>query len=94
MAFSTAKIGLLAAGFALGTLGVKAAKSKPAKQLYVHAIAKGMQAKSAGEDLIEQARVEIDDVLAEASYINEQEAGDAAASASTAKSAKPAKKQK
>jgi hypothetical protein len=73
MGLSKGNVGLLAVGFALGTLGVKAVTSKPAKDLYVHAMAKGLQAKASGEDLVEKAKIEFDDIYAEASYLQEQE---------------------
>jgi hypothetical protein len=73
MSFSKATLGLIAAGFAIGTIGVKAVTSKPAKDLYVHALAKGMQIKSSGEDLVEKARIEFDDIYAEASNLHNQE---------------------
>jgi hypothetical protein len=74
MGFSKGKLGLIAAGFAIGTVGIKAVTSKPAKNLYVHALAKGMQAKASGEDLVEKAKIEFDDIYAEASYIQGQQA--------------------
>ena len=66
-------IGLLAAGFLLGTVGVKAATSKPAKRLYVQGVSKALQARAAGLDIVEQAKANIDDIVAEASYLNEQD---------------------
>ncbi|MDR2672755.1 MAG: DUF6110 family protein [Coriobacteriales bacterium] len=66
-------IGLVAAGFALGTLGIKALTSNQAKKIYVQAVSKGLQAKAAGQDIIEQAKSNVDDIIAEANYLNEQE---------------------
>ncbi|MDR0514035.1 MAG: DUF6110 family protein [Coriobacteriaceae bacterium] len=66
-------IGLVAAGFLLGTVGVKALTSKPAKKLYVQGISKTLQVKSAGLDIIEQAKSNLDDLVAEASYLNVKE---------------------
>ena len=60
---------MLAGGFALGTLGLKALSSSTAKKCYVQGVAKGLQAKAAYQDVVEQAKV--DDIVAEASYINE-----------------------
>ena len=54
---------MLAGGFALGTLGLKALSSSTAKKCYVQGVAKGLQAKAAYQ--------EVDDIVAEASYINE-----------------------
>jgi hypothetical protein len=65
-------IGLVGAGFLLGTVGVKALTSKPAKKLYVQGVSKVLQARSAGLDIIEQAKSNLDDIVAEASYLNEQ----------------------
>jgi flagellar motility protein MotE (MotC chaperone) len=72
MAFNK-EFGLIAAGFALGTLGVKALTSAPAKKLCVQAVSKGLQIKAAGQDIIEQAKSNVDDIVAEANYLNQQE---------------------
>jgi vacuolar-type H+-ATPase subunit H len=71
------EIGLIAAGFVLGTVGVKAVTSERAKQLCVQAVSKGLQAKAVGQDIIEQAKSNVDDIVAEATYLNNQEAQDA-----------------
>lgn len=62
---------MLAGGFALGTLGLKALSSSMAKKCYVQGVAKGLQAKAAYQDVVEQAKAQVDDIVAEASYINE-----------------------
>ena len=62
---------MLAGGFALGTLGLKALSSSTAKKCYVQGGAKGLQAKAAYQDVVEQAKAQVDDIVAEASYINE-----------------------
>ena len=62
---------MIAGGFALGTLGLKALSSSAAKKCYVQGVAKGLQAKAAYQDVVEQAKAEVDDIVAEASYINE-----------------------
>lgn len=62
---------MLAGGFALGTLGLKALSSSKAKKCYVQGVAKGLQAKAAYQDVVEQAKAQVDDIVAEASYINE-----------------------
>ncbi|MDR1082801.1 MAG: DUF6110 family protein [Coriobacteriales bacterium] len=72
MAF-TKEIGLVLAGFVLGTAGIKALTSGPAKKLCVQAVSKGLQVKAAGQDIIEQAKSNVDDIVAEATYLNEQE---------------------
>jgi hypothetical protein len=78
---------LIGAGFLLGTVGVKAATSPSAKKLYVHGVAKGLQAKAAYQDIVEQAKCEVDDIVAEANYINESEKAGAEADAAPAKPA-------
>lgn len=62
---------MLAGGFALGTLGLKALSNSTAKKCYVQGVAKGLQAKAAYQDVVEQAKAQVDDIVAEASYINE-----------------------
>ena len=62
---------MLAGGFALGTLGLKALSSSTSKKFYVQGVAKGLQAKAAYQDVVEQAKAQVDDIVAEASYINE-----------------------
>ena len=61
---------LMGAGFLLGTVGVKALTSATAKKCYVQGVAKGLQAKSAYEGSVEQAKAQVDDIVAEANYIN------------------------
>lgn len=61
---------LVGAGFLLGTVGVKALTSQTAKKCYVQGVAKGLQAKSAYENIVEQAKAQVDDIVAEASYVN------------------------
>ena len=61
---------LMGAGFLLGTVGVKALTSATAKKCYVQGVAKGLQAKSAYEGIVEQAKAQVDDIVAEANYIN------------------------
>jgi hypothetical protein len=61
---------LLGGGFLLGTLGLKALTSEAAKKCYVQGIAQGMRAKSAYETMVEQAKAQVDDMMAEATYIN------------------------
>ena len=61
---------MIAGGFALGTLGLKALSSSAAKKCYVQGVAKGLQAKAAYQDVVEQAKAQVDDIVAEANYIN------------------------
>lgn len=65
---------LVGSGVLLGTLGVKALTSKPAKRLYVQAVAGGLRAKASYEDIVEQAKAEVDDIVAEASYLAKTDA--------------------
>ena len=65
---------MIAGGFALGTLGLKALTSNTAKKCYVQGVAKGLQAKAAYQDVVEQAKAQVDYIVAEANYINESKA--------------------
>ncbi len=67
-------LGLVAAGFLLGTAGVKALTSKPAKDLYVQGIAAGMRAKNSADELVERAKEQVDDMVAEAEAVNRAQA--------------------
>ena len=71
---------LIGAGFLLGSVGLKVATSDKAKQLYVKGIVQGMRAKEEVETVIDEARAEFDDLLAEAGYVKELEEGEEAAS--------------
>ena len=75
---------MLAGGFALGTLGLKALSSSTAKKCYVQGVAKGLQAKAYYEDVVEQAKAEVDDIVAEATYLTTEAAVADAASAGDA----------
>ena len=59
---------LIGAGFLLGTAGVKAVTSKPAKKAYVRGIVCGMKAKEQVETMVDEAKAEFDDLMAEAGY--------------------------
>ena len=61
--------GTAQAGFLLGTAGIKALTSAPAKKAYVHGIACGLRAKNCYQDMVEQAKAEVDDLVAEATYL-------------------------
>ena len=65
---------LVGGGFLLGTAGVKAVTSAPAKKAYVQGIACGLRAKNCYQDMVEQAKAEVDDMVAEAAYITQSEA--------------------
>lgn len=69
---------LVGAGFLAGSVGLKALMSPAAKRVYVQGIAKGLQAKSCYEGIVEQAKAQVDDIVAEAHYINATELGKAA----------------
>ena len=55
---------LVGGGFLLGTVGVKAVTSAPAKKAYVQGIACGLRAKNCYQDMVEQAKAEVDDMVA------------------------------
>jgi len=61
---------LVAGGFLLGTVGVAALTSETAKKGYVQAVACGMRAKQFYDEVIEQAKAQVDDIVNEASYLN------------------------
>lgn len=64
---------LVGAGFLLGTLGVKALKSEPAHKAAVYTIAQGLKAKESAETLVDEAKAEFDDIMAEAGYNKKEE---------------------
>lgn len=76
--------GLLLGGFAIGTVGIAALKSKPAQNLYVQGIAAGMRVRNGYQDLVEQAKAQVDDMVAEANYVNTKKAGGTEAGAAEA----------
>lgn len=61
---------LVGAGFLLGTVGVKALTSQQAKKCYVHGVAGALRVKQGYEEIVEQAKAEMDDIVAEATYLN------------------------
>ncbi len=65
---------LVGAGFLLGTLGVKALKSEPAHKAAVATTAQVLKLKEEAETIVDEAKAEIDDILAEAGYNKEEEA--------------------
>lgn len=78
---SQAKYGLLVgAGFLVGSVGPKSLTSQTARRAYVQGVAKGLQAKSYYEGVVEQARVQVGNIFAEARSVNEPtpDASDAA----------------
>ena len=65
--------GLLAGGFLAGTLGIKVLTSQPARDLYVQGVAAGMRARASYQDIVEEAKAQVDDIVAEATYVNTKE---------------------
>lgn len=61
---------LVGAGFLLGTAGVKAITSKSARKLAVKGIACGMKARDSITTMVDEARMQLDDMVAEAGYEN------------------------
>lgn len=57
-------------GFLIGTAGIAAVTSDTAKKGYVHAMAQGMKCKKSYQDMVEKAKAEYDDMVAEATYIS------------------------
>ena len=69
-AFNTMLVG---GGFLLGTAGIKLLTSAPVKKACVQGIACGMHIKNGYQDMVEQAKAEVDDMVAEAAYITATE---------------------
>lgn len=69
---------LVGAGALAGALGVKLLTSEGARNLAVQGVAAGMRVKSGYQDIVEQAKAQADDIVAEASYLNEQNSETAA----------------
>ena len=85
---------LVGAGFLMGSAGLKALGSTTAKKCYVQGVAKGLQAKAAYENIVEQAKAQVDDIVAEANYINLSQSEEAAEKPAPAKTSKAASKSK
>ncbi len=64
----------LLGGVVLGQVAPKILTSDSAKKVYVQCIAAGMRAKATYLDLVEQARAEVGDMVAEATYLNTKDA--------------------
>ncbi|MCI9262359.1 DUF6110 family protein [uncultured Adlercreutzia sp.] len=60
---------LVLGGFLLGTAGVKAACSRPAHRAYVRTTVWGLQAKDYVERVVDEAKAQCDDIMAEAQYV-------------------------
>ena len=59
---------LIGVGFALGTLGVKALTSETAKKACVKGLVAGMKVRDDITSVVDEAKAEFDDVVAEAEY--------------------------
>lgn len=70
---------LVAGGFLLGTVGVKAVRSKQFRNACVRVTACGLEAKDYVEYVLDEAKAECDDILAEAEELKAQEAEEKAA---------------
>lgn len=74
---------LLGAGVLLGSVGVKMLTSEKAKSLYTKGIVQGLVAKEEIETMVDKAKAEFDDMVAEAQYevdgeiVDDEEAEDA-----------------
>ncbi|MBE6469827.1 MAG: DUF1490 family protein [Coriobacteriaceae bacterium] len=71
--FSKTHALLVGAGALAGVLGAKLLKSDRVRNLAVQGVAAGMRAKAGYEDIVEQAKAEVDDIVAEAGYLNGRE---------------------
>ena len=65
---------LVGGGFLLGTAGIELLTSAPVKNACVQGIACGMRVKNCYQDMVEQAKANVDDMVAEAAYITQSEA--------------------
>ena len=63
---------LVGLGFLAGTAGIKLLKSKPVRTACVKSIAQGMKAKDYCESIVDEAKAEFDDIMAEAEYEKDQ----------------------
>lgn len=82
---------LVGAGVLLGSVGVKALTSERAKKVYVKGLVAGMKAKDGVQSVVDEARAQFDDIVAEASYVKECEEGvHAAAEVDASDSEEPA----
>ncbi|ACL19983.1 uncharacterized protein DUF1490 [Desulfitobacterium sp. LBE] len=67
------KITLFGLGLMAGTFGLKLATSKTAKKAYVKTLATGLKAKAECDKMIEEAKANVDDIMAEAKLVSEHE---------------------
>lgn len=71
---------LVGGGFLLGTARHQAAHQRSGKERLRAGLACGMRIKNGYQDMVEQAKANVDDMVAEAAYITQSEA-DAASNA-------------
>lgn len=64
---------LVLGGFLLGTAGVKAVRSNPARRVYVRTTVCALQAKDYVARVVDEAKAECDDIMAEAQYVKATE---------------------
>ena len=60
---------LVGAGFLLGTVGMKVLKSEAVHDLAVQGVAAGMRVRNGYQDVVEAAKAQVDDIVAEADYL-------------------------
>lgn len=77
---------LVGAGFLLGTIGLKALTSPAARRCYVQGVAYGLRAKDSYSSIVEEAKAQVDDIVAEASYINSVQVSESAEQEQVSKS--------
>ena len=70
---------LVGAGFLAGTAGIKFLKSRPFHDAMVAAAVQGMKAKAEYEGIVEAAKAQYDDIMAEADFRVAQEGAEAKA---------------
>ncbi len=69
------KLVLFGAGLLFGTAGTKILTGKAAKKACVKAVAAGLKAKAEFDRIVEAAKANVDDIVAEAKYTNDKEPG-------------------
>lgn len=62
------ELAIFGLGVLAGTVGWKILKSESAKKVYVKLVATGLQAKAGYDKIIENAKANVDDIVAEAKY--------------------------
>ena len=68
------KLACFVGGALFGSAGIKLLTSAPVKNACVQGIACGMRVKNCYQDMVEQAKANVDDMVAEAAYITQSEA--------------------